>query len=183
MTTKTTPDVMEKVRPLSLGASRNLQKLIDNDFSALREHLEQYASNLLEQAETKIRKKWAAKGLDVNAFVDRATALVREFEDAQQALIREALVAGIQLEKKYHNGSRNGWTADAFGLKEAVAAEQKVIRTNHSKAISELTIQHKGAERRVLLASVTGEAEDLLQSLPTAAQLMAQVAKNKALTA
>jgi hypothetical protein len=180
MTTKTTPDVMEKVRPLSLGASRNLQKLIDNDFSALREHLQQYADGLLEQAETKIRKKWAAKGLDVNAFVDRATALERQFEDDKQALIREAREAGIQLEKAYHNGSNRGWTADAFGLKEAVAAEQKVIRKNHTRAISDMTIQHKGAERRVLLATVTGEAENLLASLPTAAQLMAQA--NKALT-
>jgi len=183
MTTKTTPDAMEKVRPLSLGASRNLQKLIENDFSALREHLQQYADGLLNQAETKIRKKWAAKGLDVNAFVDRATALERQFEDDKQALIREAGEAGIQLEKKYLNGSRSGWTADASGLKEAVDEAQKTIRRNLTKAISELTIQQKAADRRVLLATVTGEAEGLLQSLPTAAQLMAQVAKNKALTA
>jgi hypothetical protein len=172
----TTDAVMEKVRPLSLGASRNLQKLIDNDFSALREHLQQYSNNLLEQVEIKVRKKYAAKGLDVNAYVDRATALQRQFEDDKQALIREAREAGIQLEKKY--GST--WTADAFGLQEAVAAEQKSIRKSTIKAFSDLTIQHKGAERRVLLATVTGEAEGLLASLPTAAQLMAQA--NKSLT-
>lgn len=177
MTTKKTTDtVMEGVRPLSLGASRNLQKLIDNDFAALQEHLQQYANDLLEQAETKIRKKWAAKGLDVDAYVDRATALGRQFEDDKQALIREAREAGIQLEKKYGDT----WTADAYGLKEAIAAEQKAIRKNQARANSDLTIQHKGAERRVLLATVTGEAEGLLASLPTAAQLMAQA--NKALT-
>jgi len=178
MTTKT--ETLEKVRPLSLGASRNLQKLIENDFSALREHLEQYANDRLVKAKDEVKKSWAAKGLDINAFVDRATALERQFEDDKQALIREAREAGIELDKKYYNGSRKGWTADAFGLKEAVAAEQKTIRTNHTKAISDLTIQHKGAERRVLLATVTGEAENLLASLPTAAQLMAQA--NKALT-
>jgi len=179
MTTKTDTAV-EKARPLSLGASRNLQKLIDNDFGALQEQLGQYANDLLEQAETKIRKKWAAKGLDVNAYVDRATKLERKFEDDQQALIRDAREAGIQLEKSYINGSKRGWTADAYGLKEAIAAEQKTIRKNQTRAISEMKIQHKGAERRVLLASVTGEAVDLLASLPTAAQLMAQA--NKALT-
>jgi len=176
MTTKTADAAIEKVRPLSLGASRNLQKLIENDFSALREQLGQYAADLLEQAETKIRKKWAAKGLDVNAYVDRMTALHRKLEDDQQALIREAREAGIQLEKSY---GRN-WTADAYGLKEAIAAEQKTIRKNQTRAESEMKIQHKSAERRVLLATVTGEAVDLLASLPTAAQLMA--AANKSLT-
>ena len=181
MTTKT--ETLEKVRPLSLGASRNLQKLIENDFSALREHLEQYANDRLVKAKDEVKKSWAAKGLDINAFVDRATALERQFEDDKQALIREAGEAGIQLEKKYLNGSRSGWTADASGLKEAVDEAQKTIRRNLTKAISELTIQQKAADRRVLLATVTGEAEGLLQPLPTAAQLMAQVAKNKALTA
>jgi hypothetical protein len=35
--TKTADAVVERARPLSLGASRNLQKLIENDFAALKE--------------------------------------------------------------------------------------------------------------------------------------------------
>jgi hypothetical protein len=176
MTKKTTPE-----KPLSLGASRNLQKLIENDFSALGEHLNQYAADQLTKAEAAVKAKWATRGVDTNAFIDRAIELDRGHEDAKQALIREALAVGIQLEKSY--GGRRGWTADASGLKEAISAAQKAIRADQTKAATELRIQHKAAERRVLLATVTGEAKDLLKSLPTAAQLMAKVAKTRALTA
>jgi hypothetical protein len=169
----------DTTHPLSLGASRNLQKLIENDFSTLSEHLAQYATDRLTEAEEKVKAKWATKGIDINSFVDRATELDRKHEDAKRALIREASEAGIQLEKSNYAG----WHADSAGLKEAVKAAQKTIRANQAKAVSELTIQQKAAERRVLLATVTGEAEGLLQSLPTAAQLMAKVAKVKSLTA
>lgn len=180
MTTKTAPKP-DTTHPLSLGASRNLQKLIENDFSTLSAHLSQYAADRLTEAEEKVKTKWATKGVDINSLVDRATELNRKHEDAKRALIRQASEAGIQLEEPRFSGQP--WTATSPGLKEAVAAAQKPIRVNHSKAISELTIQQKAAERRVLLATVTGEATDLLQSLPTAAQLMAKVAKTKALTA
>lgn len=169
----------DTTHPLSLGASRNLQKLIENDFSTLSAHLAQYAADRLAEAEEKVKAKWAIKGVDINSFVDRGTELDRKYEDAKRALVREARETGIQLEKTNYSG----WTADASGLKAAVTAAQKTIRANHSKAISELTIQQKAAERRVLLATVTGEAEGLLQSLPTAAQLMAKVARTKSLTA
>lgn len=180
MTTKiaSKPDA---THPLSLGASRNLQKLIENDFSTLSAHLAQYAADRLAEAEEKVKAKWAIKGVDINSFVDRGTELDRKYEDAKRALIRQASEAGIQLEKSRFDS--RPWTADASGLKAAVTAAQKTIRANHSKAISELTIQQKAAERRVLLATVTGEAEGLLQSLPTAAQLMAKVARTKSLTA
>jgi hypothetical protein len=167
---------IERVRPLNATQTNNMLKIITGDYEVLRAEVVQFAS------EEKTRREEQAK-LDINAekmerLLAEATALVRDFND--QARLLSNLARGEDISLVFPTVLESGIKIDDSRLKAQLNKIANDIRAEQSAAITQINKQELAAKRQILRASITGEAEEILNGIPSAAEMFALVAQEKA---
>lgn len=172
-----TPEVQEainKVRPLNATQAKALRTLVQQDFEVVERDM--HALYRAEDAAVRerIMDEFKDKGMDADAFVTDAMELITSFEEALRRLAEEGRKKGVALSTHVNRGYsiRQHVKAETAGRDEAINKAVQETRRNYDRALNELHRNQTNVERRILVAQVTGDAEGLLNSLPTASALM-----------
>lgn len=183
MSKAATTEAVERVRPLTATQATALRKLVENDYEALSVEINQFAEEQADAAEERVRADYSDKEAIGGEYVREARALARDYEDKRRALIDRASINGIALSvPDFDRGYRGTPEPDfaVIGLDQAVRNARQVIYRDRNAAQSALQRSKTDSMRTVLQASLTADAEAVLSSMPSAADMMRQVQERKA---
>jgi len=166
---------VEKVRPLNATQTRNLTALVKGDFQVMRSELQQFAAEQKHNKTEEIKAQASFKRMEeVKAA---AIEVCREYQKKMQELSYQAQKDGISL-------SYTGVASERVSVNDSTINAK--IQQAHSEIDLELrialaTLERKEiqAQRKILVASITQDAEDILNSIPTAQQLMVEAAEER----
>lgn len=164
-------EVVQRVRPLSAAAARNLMKLVENDFMTLQLELAEFFDNQMRTEETEIRSEAVDQ---IATLGESAMSIVREFEDKMRALQNRATREGFTMRAPSITGQSRENMIKNDAVEAKVAAMRNRLNNEHRVAIAAMKRKQNQLERRVLLASITTEVEAVLNDMPTARELMAE---------
>lgn len=170
----TTQKAVEAVRPLSATQARALAKLVENDAEQVRAEIDEFADAQIADAVERITAEWEATEGSSDAWEDKARRIMSRYESSRLRLIREAKDAGVTLTIPRVGRDRyeDRLSVTVEGLKEAIEQEKERINTARRAAKNRLHRQKLALDRRVLEASITSQAQAVLDSLPSARDLM-----------
>lgn len=172
-------------RVLVVTERKALERLIDNDFAALRNEMNAYAKEILESRLEGVRNDFAAKQKDAEKAQKAGAKLVTDLREKLLKQVEDAKADGITLTFPSIPQPESVGVSVA-GL---VEAEKKVKAENQSDLASGLHTlerQRLASQRLVLLAGISPEGQQLLNTIPSAKNLMIEAAQdraNKAITA
>lgn len=156
---------VENARPLNATQTRNLQKILEGDFAKLRSMIRQHSMEKQATAEQELRA--ASSSTDRDKFRQKYEKVLTKHREELEKLRVEAGGHGWNI-----TGNAGSIQVNDTSLAERIQASQKQIKLEEQIAMEMLAQQHTDSERVVLLASITGQAENVLTSIPTAEQLM-----------
>lgn len=168
---------VDKARPLSPSASTALRKLIDNDFENLRTQIVEFAAEIEEQYVTEVNEKWAERDKDREKIEALGRKAISDYQATRESLYRMGRDSGIHLSLPEFGYSKRA-EATLLGKEEAIKAAHKKATRERDKAFTIAERARLTAQRQVLLATVTAEAEALLTSIPSAKDLIKQAREN-----
>lgn len=174
---RTDMEPLDPSRPLNASQRKALKDLVDNDFLALRSEIQQFATDMARQRRDELRTEWADRGADPASFITRAEALAQEYRVAADALRLEARRSGIDLDMPtlYQDKIK----ARTDGLAEAIREAEQEIKADQVRALNTLERARLTAQRKVLMSGVDQEALSILETIPTAHDLMIQAAAER----
>lgn len=186
-----TPEVQEainKVRPLNATQAKALRTLVQQDFAVVERDMFALFQAEIAAITERIEAEWADKGANAPAFEQQAHDLIRSFENAMRSLMVEARSKGVVLSTHLErvDGYSRGLNLGQYvgsqvdGKDTAVTKAKNEVQRNFERAKNELHRNQTNVERRILVAQVTGDAEGLLNSLPSAQALMLSSAAEEA---
>jgi hypothetical protein len=167
-------------KALNATERRALEKLIDNDFSALKAEVGQMAMDVKADREAAIKEQYASRGADVAAAVEETKQLEAKFRTELRSLRDRWEAQGIVLDRDYYGRHSGGELAlnDGYshtGLKEAIAQMYREVERDQHRAMTIAERQRVQTQRKVLLASITSdEALQLVEEIPSAHALLMQ---------
>jgi hypothetical protein len=164
-------EVVQRVRPLSAAAARNLMKLVENDFMTLQLELAEFFDNQTRTEEAEIRSEAVDQ---IAALNTSAMDIVREFEDKMRALQTRATREGFTMRAPSVTGQSRENMVKSDAVEAKVSAMRNRLNNEHRAALAAMKRKQNQLERRVLLASITTEVEAVLNDMPTARELMAE---------
>lgn len=165
-------EAVQKARPLNQGQTNNLLKIVDGDFAKVRSMIRERTMTRQQEAEMEIRAS-----IDANKrekFREKAQKLINKHNDELSKLKRE--------------GSENGWTVVTngnlvsikdTGIDAKIQKALQEIKTEENIALEVLNQKQADAERIVMLASISGVAEDVLATIPSVEALMLEAARER----
>lgn len=158
---------------LNTTERRALEKLVDNDFAALKTEVAQMGADLLSQRLDVLKTEWAEKTDKVALYVRKVEATWREAQTQTSDIRALAAADGVTLKvpeySRYGNaeGSVEGFATAERAIKQEVDADLK-------RALNTLERSRLTAQRTVLLSAVSAEAAKVLDAIPSAKDLMMQ---------
>lgn len=162
------------VRPLNATQSRTLGKLVAADFQSVRTELNDQIRAAAQRAKEEVEKEWADRNGTAVEWKDKAIKLLTEQSKARDALIREAAAANVQLNLRTGAPYAPDVIAEVVGLKEAVYKATNAVHERGRDAMNALERAEIAAQRKVFVASITVQAEEILASIPDAKTLLAE---------
>lgn len=172
-----TNGVVDRVRPLSATAARSLTKLVENDFEMLRSEMNEYQS---EQVEAKVREMRAGADPEMMERAQRqGDDIVDAFRRQRRELIDQARQRGLtvtmpDLGTRY---GENAVTVKDDDLEKRVSSYRRQADREFKPLLRKSERMELEAKRRVLLASITSEAEEILKDIPSAREMFTQSQK------
>lgn len=172
-------------RVLSVTERKALERLIDNDFSALRNEMHALAKDVLEDRLRGVQAEFADKAKEaerlrttaVKAITDANVKIMKAIEDAKAAGVAINGIHGSTGFSKEHHDS----VVKAV-VEGQAEAERKVKAENQSDiqaALHTLERQRLASQRLVLLAGISAEGQKLLDTIPDAKTLMIEAAQQR----
>lgn len=173
-------------RVLQVTERKALERLIDNDFAALRNEMHAYAKDVLEERLKTVAEEFADKQKEAEKHRKTLVKVIQDTNAKIVKMIEDAKVGGVTLTGL---GTAKVALNDALpeqNVKAVVAgqaeAEKKVRAENQSdvqSALHTLERQRLASQRLVLLAGISPEGQKLLDTIPNAKTLMVEAAKDR----
>lgn len=160
-------EAVEAVRPLNGAQTKNLKEIVAGDYAKIRSELRAHTIKRLQDAETELLASASVERQ--NEFVTRAARLIRQLNQEMQDLCKEAGLEGISIAWTpitEQRGSSNR------AVQDAITREKARINKESQLALETLNQQELDSMRIILLASISGLAEDVLSTIPTPQQLL-----------
>ena len=191
-------------KPLTVAERNALKALIVNDFDSLSKEIDATSGRLLRERGDQVTadyadKKVAAEGIS-NALSDATKDLAdairvvqvnhndalaaakADAEKAVQAIKDKATTQGVsvkgaEVSDRYSLPSISGWEVDAEG--EQAARQQATMEVRREAAAAHLAAdrQRLAVERQIMLAAIPEAIRPLVDAIPNAKALLAQVTK------
>ena len=166
-------EAMQDQRPLNATQGRNLQKIVKNDFERLRSELNLYRQEEMVRREKEIRESFRISPEAKEALEADINALNAEYRNRAEALKARARAMGLMIS----NGLAPAHSHVTFSEEKVLAEIQRMqneVRQEVAIALQTAETKFYEAERMVLLATITGQAERILAGIPTSQQLVAE---------
>lgn len=176
-------EAVEKVRPLSTAQASALKKLIKNDYENLRNDLHAHVKEETKRRIEAVEEQYKVAGVDEKAITRKVHAAVKKFNDTMTALRESVEEYDVTLGLPYLNGAEGyrfgqypdrDITVRARGREEAIHKVHRDMGEAEDAARRALHRAETAAERQVLVAQVTGTAEQILAAIPSPQELFAQ---------
>lgn len=176
--------------PLNASERTVLKQLVDNDFSRTATQVKQMAAHALMVREAAIQAAWQAKIDAAQEYKAKVKAIQVQAREAYTKLVEDAAADGIELGgdrysrqdafRVYDNAFKTNVTGLATELQKAKNENQALL----NKALLDLEEQRLIVQARILRSALTEKTAKILDTLPTAEQVMleAQVQAGKALS-
>jgi len=182
---ETAKQAMEDQRPLNATQGRNLQRIVKNDFERLKAELELFRVEERTRREQEIRENYRTSRESRTTLENEIRVLNRQYRAEAERLRGRAREMGLTVNQ--------GLTAPSevvvFGeerLNQDIQAMYREVNGDVNTALRTAEAKFYEAERLVLMATITTQAEKILSGIPTSQQLMAEAyeqrAKRKELT-
>lgn len=165
-------------RPLGVTERRQLEKLIDNDFQALKNQMKVFANDLKRQRKEEIEAEYRGQEAIIAEAQHAWHELRRELRQRVDEFILRYTTQGFRVQSGRYGDQRLVNFADTFELVIA----QKETRLNevgndvehqYMKAHNELERQRLAIQRELLLTGlVSDQAEQILKKMPDPRQVL-----------
>lgn len=170
-------EAVKKVRPLSVSAANALTKLVENDYQILRAEMEQFHQEQVANAIREMRGE--ASDENKKIVLDKAHKLLAKYRADCSKLQKEASDKNIKLTLPSLQNYAGTPSATDETLEHRVRQYQNQKESEFKTLMLSVRRQELEAKRRVLIASITTEAEDILASIPTAKEVMVRMYAEK----
>lgn len=178
-------EAVKAVRPLGVGQARQLEKLVDNDFNQVKQEIYSQAKEMIEAKTLSLKGEYKAEKLD--QYTEQARVLCEEYNAKVRALKEEARKDSFRLDapevssviKPEGRTHGPGISISDDRLQAAIKTATVEINQSEQGALLTLERQRLAAMRRVLIASITTDAEKILNDIPSARELMVQAARER----
>lgn len=161
--------------PLSATEQRNVKQLVDNEFASLTAEMEVFCADMLESELATIEEEFTEKNTEGNdALADIKRVVARAQAEVQQ-IIDDARSRGVQVSGIDDYTWRNLRRDHSFTLPskdERVAKAKERNRALIKRTNLTIERQRLRAQRRVLLSSISDDGQRVLDSIPSARDLM-----------
>lgn len=165
---------VQNVRPLNATQSRNLEKLVDADFKSVKTEIDDTIRREITAAKARVEEEWKARGTSVSDWTEKADKLVAKQRKARKDLSDEAKAAGVNLIWSSGRYGENVFSVQVAGLDEALRKAEVEVRERGRDVLNALERAQLQAQRKVLVASITAQAEEILASIPDAKTLLSE---------
>jgi hypothetical protein len=157
---------------LSASERSALTRLVDNDYAALAADLRSLAAQAQENDLAQLKLDWADRREQAQTWVGKVNALREQITKEIETMKKEAVAAGIELRFPY--ASRDHLTVEAAtaGYDKAVSEAKNRNRRLLDAALLKLERERLRAQRRILLSAVTPQAAEILETIPSAQQML-----------
>lgn len=169
---------MDLTKPLGASQRKALKDLVENDFSALRAEINQFADDMARQKREEIQADYAARGADQTDFLARGRKLMNDYRVGCDQLTLEASRAGVEL--KMPGIYTRDIETKVNGLNTAIKLAEAEVDAERKRALNSLERARLTAQRKVLMSGVNEEALAILDTIPNARDLMVQAAQERA---
>lgn len=166
--------------PLKAGEAKALSEVIDNDFNALRQDMRALADDEKRSRVEAVTKEWDAKGDKSDQWRRDALKLVSNFSSERDHMIAAAKADGIALTIPSVRESYSNVQTELVGKQEAIKKVKQDVDNDLNRALIALERQRLSAQRTVILARITPEAQTVLDTIPKAKTLMVEAAQERA---
>lgn len=160
-------EAIKEQRPLSAAAGRNLLKLVENDFKTLRANLMVFQREEIARRQSEIRGEATPEVIE--GLQTEVEAIRTEFEKKVSALKAKARELGVEIQ----NFTCSHPNVGQHNLQVKLNRVSQEVHNEVGQALEIAEAEFRKAERMVLLATVTADAERILTAIPNAQQLMA----------
>ena len=160
-------------KTLNTTERRALEKLVDNDFAALKTEVAQMGADLLAQRLAALKTEWAEKTDKIADYVRKVEATWREAQRQTSDLRALAAEDGVTLTvPEYSRYGKSEGTVAGFATAEREIKQE--VDADLKRAFNTLERSRLTAQRTVLLSAVSVEAAKVLDAIPSAKDLMMQ---------
>lgn len=169
---------VQNVRPLNATQSRNLKDLVENDFHTLMLEIQEIsAENLRTQLEELGKSTTEAAQ---KKFESKAEKLIQKYQNDRLKLIQEAREQNMTLAMPTIDQMRHGITV----TDEVFQKRKRELELDSKREMDAIMLvlrrKKNEAMRKVMIASITSQAEDILASIPSAREFMIAAQAEKA---
>jgi hypothetical protein len=158
---------------LSASERKSLEQLVNNDFAGLKAQIKQFASEVLTERQDAVRSEWADKTKQVETWTTKWSRYAERINSDVAKMRGDALAAGVELGIASLAVSV---TVKVVGLQEALNEVARECQADLERALLTLERQRLSAQRTVLMSGIGPEGLTLLNSIPSAQELMAGAA-------
>ena len=168
-------EAVQNVRPLNATQGRNLLAIVKGDFEILELEMRNFSEEKLAEKQKQIRQESNAAKQD--EFKDKAQKLLEKQRQARLDLVSDARRVGITL--SFSNTSIGSVEVRDDEMNQKINSAAREAKRELDHALNILRKEQLAAERQVLKATITAQAENILESIPTAQQMMINAAAER----
>jgi hypothetical protein len=151
-----------------------LTRLVDNDYAALRADLQSLAAATLGNDLKQLELDWEDRRQKSARWLQQLSQASDKFMKKREDL--RALAAADGIEITFAHTSRDHLRAEArtAGYDKAVADARQRNKRLLDTALLKLERERLRAQRRILLSAVSGAAAEILETIPSAEQMLTE---------
>jgi len=169
-------------KPLSIAERKVLTDLVSNDFKVTEQQIREMAADALQGQIDDLKKERVQKDAKAEKFKAKRAEIIAKANAQLRAEVAKLNAEGITVDRWGIAGSEGGWSLQ-FGYEKYDKEAERVRKENHAllnRALIRLEGQKQVALRRILLSGITKEAAALLETVPTAKELMVEAERQQA---
>jgi hypothetical protein len=151
-----------------------LTRLVDNDYAALQADLRSLAAATLENDLKQLELDWQDRRRQSQKWQAEIARMNRRFMKKREALRVNAGEQGIEISYSHRDSNNLGATVKTSGYDKAVTDAKNQNKRLLDTALLKLERERLRAQRRILLSAVSSAAAVILETIPSAEQMLAE---------
>jgi len=167
-------------KPMPAAERSVVKQLIDNEFGTLKQQMRELAADTLRGNLEQVEADWKDRRAAAHAYETEYKKILRKAEAKIESLKAKGKAAGVTV-KANEIRRYMGVHLEFEGYEKAKKAAQDENKTALDRALMTLERQRLAAQQKVLMAGLSQSAADLLNSVPTASELMIEAQREASL--
>lgn len=159
---------------LNAGERAALTRLVDNDYAALQADLRSLAAATLDNDLKQLELDWQDRRKKAQTWLSQISSMNEKFQKKREILRIRAAEQGIEITYSHRDNQYLRAEAKTAGYDKAVAEAKNQNKRLLDTALLKLERERLRAQRRILLSAVSSAAAVILETIPSAEQMLAE---------